>query len=274
MKTKTEPRNEKALEALLGEARAEADDLRIRLDRFEKILLSTRLIMGHELKKPTTAVSGYLDLVLENMDEDKNPRDAELLYKALSECELLNELNLFFLELLKIDNETEDRHGSQVTIRGFVDGIICHVRQDLNPRKRVATRISPDVQQFKINPNAFKIILNNVIENALKYSPDDSRVVVEIKQQADKRSVSGGDIIRIQVRDEGVGIPERYLKNIFKPFVRLDDVTEGSGLGLTLVRSLVELNGGNIYIRSEEQNGTTVDISLPESNSGDQDETS
>ena len=59
--------------------------------------------------------------------------------------------------------------------------------------------------------------------------------------------------------------PKAYLKNIFRPFVRLhSQATEGSGLGLTLVRSLVELNGGNIFIRSEEGEGTTVVLTIPE----------
>ena len=74
----------------------------------------------------------------------------------------------------------------------------------------------------------------------------------------------GGEVIRFRVKDDGIGIPENYLKKIFSPFVRLrEDIAEGSGLGLTLVRSLVELNDGEVLIRSSLNKGTTVYVTVP-----------
>ena len=81
------------LEQLLTEARSEADSLRKRLKRFEKIVLSTRLIMGHELKKPTTALSGYLDLVSEDLETADALTTLAYVQKALEQCRLLDELN-------------------------------------------------------------------------------------------------------------------------------------------------------------------------------------
>lgn len=264
MKTTLTAEGVEVLRSLLGEAREEADNLRERLRRFEQILLSTRLIMGHELKKPTTAISGYLELVAEELRGNDKKAVRDHLKKARSECDLLIELNAFFLELVKVNNADEVLHGSKVDVHSFVKDTLKHLPEGLNPRKRIKTRLSPQIRDFRLNPNAFKIILTNIVENALKYSPTDSEVLVDVRRTPDKRGRLQRDILQIKVRDDGVGIPERELDRIFAPFVRLrEDVAEGSGLGLTLVRSLVELYGGDVHIQSEE-NHTTVHVTIPE----------
>lgn len=266
MKTKLEiERTTEALKNLLGEARDEADGLRVRLRKVEQILLSTRLIMGHELKKPTTAISGYLDLAAEDLKNGTEEAASENLSKARSECELLIELNAFFLELVKVNNGDEVLRGSSIDLRAFVMETIKHLPAALNAGSRVKTRLSPQIQNFMINPNAFKIILTNIVENALKYSPPDSEVLVDVRRHPDKRGMQQRDLLQIKVQDRGLGVPTQEIDRIFAPFVRLrEDVAEGSGLGLTLVRSLVELYGGDVHIKSSPENSTTVYVTIPE----------
>jgi two-component system sensor histidine kinase EvgS len=250
---------------LLNEARAEADRLRSQLKVLNQVILSSRLVMGHEIKKPTTALSGYLDLAVEELERGTKEEMENSLKKARGECDLLNELNLFFLELLKIDNGEDVLHGSKINLRASVFEVLEQLRTDLSAKERVTTRISPNVQDFRINPDAFKVILSNVVENALKYSPAESTVLVDVRRDPEKRGMRDQKLLKINVVDHGVGIPEIYLKRIFVPFVRLhEEVTEGSGLGLTLVRSLVELYGGDVHIKSSRDDGTTVHITIPE----------
>ncbi len=250
---------------LLNEARAEADRLRSHLKVLNQVILSSRLVMGHEIKKPTTALSGYLDLAVEELERGTKEEMENSLKKARGECDLLNELNLFFLELLKIDNGEDVLHGSKINLRASVFEVLDQLRTDLSAKERVTTRISPNVQDFRINPDAFKVILSNVVENALKYSPAESTVLVDVRRDPEKRGMRDQKLLKINVVDHGVGIPEIYLKRIFVPFVRLhEEVTEGSGLGLTLVRSLVELYGGDVHIKSSRDDGTTVHITIPE----------
>ena len=81
----------------------------------------------------------------------------------------------------------------------------------------------------------------------------------------DDSGVTEGDLLKIHVIDEGKGIPAGFVRTIFKPFVRLDHgAHHGAGLGLTLVRSLVELLGGSVQVHSELGRGTTVRITIPE----------
>jgi signal transduction histidine kinase len=250
---------------LLKEARDQADRLRSRLAVLNQVILSSRLVLGHEIKKPTTALSGYLDLVLEEIERGNTEEVDTILRKARRECDLLNQLNLFFLELLKIDNREDVLRGSKINLRESVFEVLEHLPANLEVKKRITTRISPDIRDFRMNPDAFKVILSNIVENALKYSPEESGVLVDVRRAPEKRRMRDQELLKIKVVDHGMGIPKSYLKRIFVPFVRLhDDVAEGAGLGLTLVRSLVVLYGGDVHIRSSQKEGTTVHVTIPE----------
>jgi len=252
------------LENLLSEARAEADRLSKRVKRLEKIILSTRLIMGHEIKKPTTAISGYLDLVCDDLETTDQLTTLAYVQKAHDECKLLEDLNSFYLDLLKVDAESEFLGKSVVNVAALVTDVIRHLPPALNARQRVKVNVTHDIGLVEFNTNALKLIMLNLIENALVYSQKNTPVQVEVERLPEKRGMTGGKILKFRIKDDGVGIPEQYLKKIFSPFVRLrEDIAEGTGLGLTLVRSLVELNGGEVFIRSASGKGTTVYLTIP-----------
>jgi signal transduction histidine kinase len=228
--------------------------------------------MGHELKKPATALSGYLELMEEDVGEGMEQRLPELIGKARRECDLLNEVNSFFLKLLRVDPRSEVHEVTRVQLPDFVNDIVNRMPDNLQAPKRVRVELAPALRDCYANPNALSTILRNVIENALTYSPAASKVFVELEKTADKRSPGNEEILKIKVTDHGEGIPSEHLRRIFSPFVRLnEDKTEGSGLGLTLVRSLVELHGGNVHVRSEKGDGTTVFVILPQNDQCDED---
>ena len=264
MNVKTAEDRAQILENLLNEARAEADGLRKRLMRYEKVILSTRLIMGHELKKPTTAISGYLDLVSEDLAKSEEFQTLSYVEKAADQCHHLNELNIFFLELLRLDSGEEFVGQALVDVNAVIADIIERLPQKLEAKRRVKTNIAAGASIVEFNPDAFKLVLLNLVENALIYSQNKQPVWIEAENVPEKRGGQDGQIVKIRIRDNGVGIPPEYLKQIFNPFVRLrEDIAEGSGLGLTLVRSLVELNGGDVFVRSDKGEGTTVHLTIP-----------
>jgi signal transduction histidine kinase len=252
-----------ALEQLLNEARIEANDLRTRIERCRRIMESTRLVMGHELKRPVTAISGYLELAHEDIAKAGLDDTVRLVEKARAECELLGELNEFYLELLKVDGASGAPHAERVEI----EDVICDVIEQaasLGAASRVRVTIVDSLPPVAINRNALKLVVLNVIENALKYSPEDSIVRVEAEVCRDLRGGSDGELLKLRVSDQGEGISPENLKRVFRPFVRLaDDTIEGSGLGLTLVRSLVDMCDGDVSVRSEPGRGTTVFVTLP-----------
>lgn len=252
------------VEALLNEARIEANTLRLRLDRYRRLIASTRLIMGHELKKPTTAIAGYLELAREDVAK-AGLRDA-LAYidKARAECDLLSELNAFYLELLKVDGGNGDAVAQKVDVAEVVDDAVGQIPDALRPSTRVKIHIAGTLPPATMNRNALKLIVLNLLENGLHYSPGNTIVRLDAEVSKDMRGVSEDDLLKIRVTDEGKGIAPADIKRIFMPFVRLDETgVNGSGLGLTLVRSLVDMCGGEVSIRSEQGKGTTVFVTLP-----------
>lgn len=258
-----------AIEALLNEARMEANELRVRLERYRRIITSTRLVMGHELKRPTTAICGYLDLAREDAEKAGATGLIAHIDKAREEAELLVELNAFYLDLLKVDGGTGEPHVGPVDVTRVIDEAVEQLDAVLGAKTRLKTSMDGVIPAAMINRNALKLIVVNLLENALAYSPRNKPVQLEIETSQEKRGAAEGELLKIRVSDEGQGIAPDDIKRIFRPFVRLDDAGfEGSGLGLTLVRNLVDMCGGDISIRSETNKGTIVHVTLPLS-SGD-----
>lgn len=255
---------------LLAEARTEADNLRAKVGQYENILLSTKLLMGHELKKPATALTGYLDLALDALGRSRSGRNEETeeivdcLGKARKECELLNELNLVFLALLRMDGEKEALPVQKIEIEALLGEILAGFPERYNAVRRVNLAVSPGLQFIHFHKNALQVIVGNIIENSLLYSGDQAQVFVTADAVVDQRCTSGRELMRMTVRDTGNGVSPENLQKIFNPFVRLHkDKAAGSGLGLTLVRSLVELYGGAISAASENGSGITVSVTIP-----------
>jgi signal transduction histidine kinase len=264
MYVKTEDSKVQTLEKLLNEARSEADDLRKKIKRCEDIIVSTRLIMGHELKKPATAISGYLDLVSEELYENDNPEALTFVEKALEECALLNDLNEYFIELLNVGKDGEVVGREPVNVRELVREVIAYARRIDDTKRAITHDFDLPEAPVDVDGTALKLVLMNLVENALNYSQVDSPVRIEVEKGYDRRGCSEDPLLKVRVADEGIGIPMKFLSRVFDPFVRLQrDAAPGSGLGLTLVRSLVELNGGEVSIQSRQGQGTTVYVTLP-----------
>ena len=252
------------LEALLNEARIEANQLRQRLEFYRRVIASTRLVMGHEFKKPTTAISGYLELAHEDIEKAGLREPLALIEKARNECALLNELNAFYLDLLKVDGGSGEPAAETVDLLETIVDAIEQTPERLRAKERVRIVVADRFPRVLLNRYAVKLIVLNLLENALKYSPAGAPVRIEAEASRDKRGAGDRELLKLRVADAGAGIKPEDVKRIFMPFVRLDaDKIEGTGLGLTLVRNLVDMCEGEVSIRSEPGKGTTVYVTLP-----------
>ena len=253
-----------AVEALLNEARIEADILRMRLEWYRRIIASTRLIMGHELKKPTSAICGYLDLAREDIHRAGMTEALKYVDKAREECDLLSDLNAFYLDLITADGGSGVPGAELVDVPEVIHEAIAQLPAETGRAGRLDVRVATELPMVSVNRNALKLVVLNLLENALNYSPASRGVRIEVEASKELRGVSEGELLKIRVTDEGTGISAEDIKRIFMPFVRLDDaVVKGSGLGLTLVRSLVDMCGGEVSVKSEPGEGTTVYVTLP-----------
>ena len=120
---------------------------------------------------------------------------------------------------------------------------------------------SSDVPVIHADPKLLRVIFQNLISNAIKYTPDNGTVSVSIQLEADKRNV------HITVKDSGYGIPKDQHEKIFTKLFRADNVkvreTDGTGLGLYIVKSIIDHSRGKIWFESEVNKGTTFHVTIP-----------
>ncbi len=259
------------LEKMLRDAQLQNEELRARVTAYERIIQSTRMIMGHELKRPTNAIRGYLDLVCEDLEAANDLATLAFAEKARNECDLLNDLNSFYMTLLDV-HRNERRVGRRpINVSDLIKRVLKSFPGDMKVNTRVDVDIDKGTPEVIVSEVALKIIVHNLVENALLYSQSTTPISVRARVAQERRGGRANQILILSVRDEGVGIPTEYEEKVFSPFVRLrDDVADGSGLGLTLVRSLAELNGGEVSIVSRPGDETIVHVTLPIADSDDE----
>ena len=248
--------------AVLDE-RSERELLREELDRYRSVFDSASMIVGHELIKPLTSISGYVEL-LEDRFEDDSGEDEKRYFLRLREsiCQL-QELVDSFVQLL-----TFDRADKQAGVFELVD--VRDLVEKLRPREgsdrpRLRHAIDPAIQPVLLRRKHIEVVLDNLISNALKHSGGDVPVTVQAEVIRERRGNTAESVLIFTVSDEGVGIPETEIEEIFNPFYRGDSELRagGLGLGLALVKNIIDIMGGEIRVSSSPGAGTKVTVSVP-----------
>lgn len=216
--------------------------------------------MSHELRTPLNAVIGFTDLLSMQIAGPINEVQQGYLKNVhLASTQLLEQINDI------LDLERLVRHGPSFTPEPVaLDSTIVEVCQMLSSMaKSMGVRLRTEVGSVNrvcTDERAVRTVLTNLLSNAIKYSRRGG--TVEISAQLDDRGV------QIAVSDHGVGIPKDKIDNVFEPFFRGHErdlpSIGGTGLGLTLVKKLVDALGGSIVLRSTPGEGTTVHLTLPE----------
>ena len=211
--------------------------------------------VSHELRTPLTLVHGYLQSTLRRGHSLTEPQ-REGLEIAASEADRTIRMLQDLLDLARADGGHIRFHIERVPLKDIILETIdmCRYSSD---------RVKADIQTAGFNAradrNRLKQVLINLIDNAVKYSEDDTVVTVRLKQE--------GEWAIIQICDRGRGIPATDLTQIFEPFYRVDEdrcrATGGTGLGLSIVKTLVEGMRGKIKVQSKLGEGTIFTVSLP-----------
>ncbi len=206
---------------------------------------------SHELRTPLTATIGELQVLLNREREPAAYREglASVLYE-------LQQLKLLINNLLDL---TQTNSGNTEEIR--LDELLWEVREALAPDQRLRVHITlgelpeeADQLEIKGNRQLLSRALVNLLDNALKYSPENQPVEVQFNYRHGQR--------QIRVQDHGIGIGEKELPQIFQPFFRADNAraVTGHGVGLPLARKIVQLHGGELRISSQLGAGTLAEV--------------
>jgi len=215
--------------------------------------------MSHEIRTPLTSIIGYADLL---MNEDRlSPEERKEFAQIIrDEGRRLASLVNDCLDVSHLEQGETSLQLEEVDMVAFLREIVDHFQQDaLRKSLTVATLIHSDRLMTKIDAGRLRRAIENVVHNAVKYSPEQGRVFLKL------RKVAG--FIELQVWDEGPGIPIEqlpYLFNVFSQHNHPEQGIRGTGLGLAIARYLIEIHGGSIGVRSKPNQGSTFIIRFPQ----------
>ncbi|RCJ25406.1 two-component sensor histidine kinase [Nostoc sp. ATCC 43529] len=212
--------------------------------------------VSHELRTPLTIVHGYLQSVLRRQN-NLTQTQQEALETAASEAERTIRLLQDLLDLARADSGYLHFQMKSYVLNDLVEEIVLMAEKYSDRQINIESTIYPI--EVKVDYSRLKQVLLNLIDNAIKYSEAGTPVIFKLDQLPDK--------VVIQVCDKGYGIPLQHQARIFERFYRVDEsrshATGGSGLGLSIVKTLVEGMGGNVSVQSKLGEGSIFTITLP-----------
>jgi signal transduction histidine kinase len=224
-----------------------------RLNRAKSDFVS---IVSHEFRTPLTGIQGFSemmqseDLTLEEMREyagDIN-KDAHRLNRMITEM----------LDLDKMESGRMEFHSEPVDLNAIVSEAVDRLRPNA-PQHPLSLRLDPLLGEISGDRDKLTQVFSNLLNNAVKYSPKGGEIVVSTRVE--------GNSAHVVVRDHGMGIPKEALETIFERYGRVESAAtrhiQGTGLGLPIVRQIMELHGGTVWAESTVGEGSVFHVTLP-----------
>jgi len=216
--------------------------------------------MSHELRTPLNAIIGFSEVLAEQMFGKLNAKQMEYATDIHGSGQHLLSLINDILDLSKIEAGRLDLEASEFDVGAAIANATTLVRERVQRQGlTLKVEVGPDVTTWRADARRFKQILVNLLSNAVKFTPMGGQVTV--------RAAMHDDRLRVSVSDTGVGIAESDMPLLFEPFRQVGasdrGKAEGTGLGLSLVRSLIELHRGTLAVDSKVGEGSTFTFELP-----------
>lgn len=214
--------------------------------------------VSHELRTPLTSMHSYLEALSDGAWEDKEiaPRFLEV---TQNETERMIRLVNDLLKLSRMDGGREQLEKSFVNFTDFFNHIIDRFEMMKKETIMFKHHIPREPVIIEIDEDKVMQVLDNIISNANKYSPDGGRISFYLKKFEDE--------IEVSIADEGLGVPDEDLANVFDRFFRVDKARSremgGTGLGLAIAREVIEAHGGRIWAERNKNKGTIIKFTLP-----------
>jgi two-component system cell cycle sensor histidine kinase PleC len=217
--------------------------------------------MSHELRTPLNAVLGFAEMIREGYAGPLTDRQREYLMCITSAGTHLLDLINGILDLTKIEAGKEELIESAIVLPALVPTILDIVRPQIEAaRITMESAIPPDCPLLLADERRIRQMLLNLLSNAIKFTPHGGRVTCTVRCPAD-------GTLTITVRDTGIGMGPGDMARALKPFGQVRNVMsrtqQGTGLGLPLTKSLVEIHGGRLTLASGPNHGTEVCLSFP-----------
>ncbi|MBK8615638.1 MAG: PAS domain S-box protein [Anaerolineales bacterium] len=205
--------------------------------------------MSHELRTPLNGILGNSEILLEGVHGSINPKQSQSVETIYSSGQHLLDLINDILDVSKIEAGKFELHPESISVQLICRSSLTFIKQlALKKSIKVEYNPSPSAPAIFADPIRLKQILVNLLSNAVKFTPENGSVKLEVQEDTPARQ------IRFSITDNGIGISPEDQQKLFKSFVQLDSGLarqhEGSGLGLALVRQLVEMHGGSVGVKA------------------------
>lgn len=247
----------------IGELYRNYEDMRLRLkestdEKFEHEQKNKELIsnISHDLKTPITAIKGYVEGIMDGVADtpEKMHKYIKTIYDKANDMDrLINELTTYS----GIDNNRIPYTFRRINVAEYFGDCVEEVGLDLESKNIQLNYddLVEDSTQIIADPEQMKRVINNIIGNSVKYMDKEQGVI-------DIRILDEVDSIRVEIEDNGMGIAAKDLPNVFERFYRTDASRNsskgGSGIGLSIVKKIIEDHGGYIWATSKEKEGTCM----------------
>lgn len=214
--------------------------------------------VSHEVRTPLTALKGYVQII-KNLTKPEDQQTLSYLEKVEHNSDRLTHLFSDILNLSVIESKQVIPKES-VYVEDITMTVINNVKQAFH-FKKITINTKFDIEKTWANPQLLEQVITNLIENALKYTPDGGSVDINWEPG------SGGKYDVFNVSDSGYGIPKEHLPRLFERFYRVDHGRSrdegGTGLGLAIVKHIIQIHNGRVSVTSEPEEGTTFTVKLP-----------
>ncbi len=233
----------------------DAEEIR-QLEASERLRTALFNSISHDLRTPLSAIIGSVTCLLEEGDIYGSEQRKQLLESIKKGSLRMNRVVGNLLDLARIESGLMRLHRDYYDLQDII-GVVLHQSEEVAQDHSVHVELAADLPLVKVDYVLIEQVLLNLLDNAAKYSPAGSDILLEGRLEA-------GEII-LTVADQGSGIPPGQEEDVFNKFYRLQSPlsVSGSGLGLSICKGIIEAHGGRIWFENRQEGGSIVSIALP-----------
>ncbi|MBI5531762.1 MAG: PocR ligand-binding domain-containing protein [Deltaproteobacteria bacterium] len=256
----------------------EAYDKLKELDKLKSNFIAT---VSHELRTPLTSIIGYSEMLSEGIAGDLAADQKEFVVTIREKGEQLLGLIMSLLDLSKLESGTSSLQKAELMVAEVLGDVVSNLKPVARKKSvdLVVGDVDPRATKIHADPTKLRQVLLNLADNALKFTPDEGKIVLSAAVVADENAADDEDgvgfsllspaksYVEIRVADSGIGIPASERDKVFEAFYQVDSSSTreygGTGLGLAIVKRLVEAHDGKVRIEDNTPCGTVVVVAIP-----------
>jgi two-component system, OmpR family, phosphate regulon sensor histidine kinase PhoR len=230
------------------------------LKQMERLKSDFVSMVAHEIKGPINSVLMQIKVFLDGLAGHVTDKQIEILTRVSERLKALSTLSVELLDLAKIESGLITIEKEKLDTSELLKEIVAfHQARALLKKIELVYEDSPDLSPMLANKGNMEEVFSNLISNAIKYTPDEGRVIVSVKNE--------NDYVCVSISDTGFGIPEKDLPRVFERFFRVKNkntrLISGTGLGLSIVKNIIEAHNGTISVTSKLDEGTIFTVYIP-----------